>query len=299
MATGTTKEMSELLVRIEENCKKFNTAKEYNEYEEMSRITKDLDADVASYNEMAEAETIRVLHESPKPLLAAAVMLKYATIGYRDVAIDPEDKDHTERQINFGLKYIDTQKLHKHTSKGVGEDPNWIYAVQKLNFLLTVRQAKRLDIDPALINACYSMKQEAKKFEGLQTDSEAVDEIILQDIDRIVKMMIGESYSAKMADVAFLQGVYTKKSSKSALTVSASNHSNMRNHMLDICHRAATNSTYALDCKLNKKAVDKFTQDQLAALAALDNAVTEASETAEARAKEEAPAAKKTRKSSK
>lgn len=260
-------EKQEILARITENCKKYNEAKEYNEYETMKAITSDLDDDVDQYNDLQEADVLTALYKQDRPLLAAAVALKYPKVGYKDVSVDEDDPNITERQISWKAAYINTEKLHKKGKDGVGQDKTWILAVQKFNFLLTSRKAYQLGIDPAKIDACYSMKKEAKKLEGLKTDKNATEQVILEDLDKIVKMMIGDEFSAIIQDVRYLEEVYSRKSTKKALQVTCSNHVTMRQHLLDICYRAATGSSYDVDCKLSKKAVEKFEADLQAAAA--------------------------------
>lgn len=253
--------MNEILGELEIKAKEYNEAYEYHELEQTKHISAEMDDLVDEYNDLAEAEILRTCRLAEKPLVEAAVRLKYETITYKDVALDKEDKGNTTRVVDWNARYIDTQKLHKAQPGGVGEDTSWIHAVQRLNYLLTLRQAYKLEIPERDLNKiadCYAMKQEAKKFEGLQMDSQATYDVIQADIDKIIKMMIGEEYSATAADVAYLDGVYSRKSSKSKLTVSVSNHSNMRNHMLDICHRAITGEYYSVDAKLNKKAAEKW-----------------------------------------
>ena len=244
--------MAVIVASLNSKAKEYDSYKEYNEYANMKVVTKDMDDLVKEYNDLSEAETLIKLTKLEKPLVAAAIQLKYETIGYRDVAPDKSEPEHTERQIGFSMKYIDTEKLHKKTAEGVGEDKNWI------NFLLTARKAYKLGIDPAEINACYSMKQEAKKLEGLHTNEKASDDVVLEDINTVVKQMIGQQHTADSRDLEWLASVYSKKSSKKQLTVTCSNHANMRNHMLDICHRILTGEEYGVDYKADKKALEAF-----------------------------------------
>ena len=253
--------MNEIFSELEDKAKAYNDAYEYHEVDETARISKEMDDLVDEYNDLAEAEVLRLCRLAEKPLVEAAVRLKYATITYKDVALDKEDKGNTTRVVDWNSRYIDTQKLHKAEKNGVGEDSNWIYAVQRLNYLLTVRKAYNLGIperDFNKISDCYAMKQEAKKIEGLLTNETATKSVIQADIDHIIKMMVGDEYSATPADVEYLESVYSRKSTRTKLTVAASNHSNMRNHMLDICHRAITGEYYSVDAKLSKKAVEKW-----------------------------------------
>lgn len=253
--------MNEIATELGVKAKRWNEAFRYHETNICADVTADMDKLVEEYNDLAEAEALRLCRATDAPLLEAARRLKYGTISYKDAPEDPKNKADLTRSITFGVKYIDTEKLHKSVPGGVGKDASWLTAIQRLNFLLTIRQAYKLGIPKEgldKISNCYAMKQEAKKFEGLQMDSQATDDVIQADIDKIIKMMIGDEYSAIPGDVAYLEAVYAKKSSKKNLQVAVSNHTNMRNHMMDIAHRACTGEEYTVEVKLNKKAVEAW-----------------------------------------
>jgi len=60
--------------------------------------------------------------------------------------------------------------------------------------------------------------------------------------------MIGEDYKAITHDVNYILAVYSKKGRK-ALTVTASNHKQMRQIIMEICHRIVTGGRYDIDYK--------------------------------------------------
>lgn len=203
---------------------------------------------VNEYTNIARDECFEILVAAEDPMLAAVLMLEYPTIRI----VDKKDENKTPvRTIEDSTKYIDLLKLHKKVNGGIGKDKNWHLMIEKLNLLMTAQKAIDLGIDPKSVNDSYAMSDIAKQIDlGKNPTSKTK---ILETVQIVVTAMIGENFKAKSHDVNFLFSVYSKKSRK-ALTVSCANHKYMRQYMMEICHRIATNGSYALDYKKIKNA---------------------------------------------
>lgn len=207
-----------------------------------------MQAVVGEYTNIARDECFNILVAAEDPMLAAILMLEYPTIRI----VDKKDENKIPvRTIEDSTKYIDLLKLHKKVNGGIGKDKNWHLMIEKLNLLMTAQKAVDLGIDPKSVNDSYAMSDIAKAIDlGANPTSKTK---ILATVQSVVNAMIGENFKAKSHDVNFLFSVYSKKSRK-ALTVSCANHKYMRQYMMEICHRVATDGSYAIDYKKVKNA---------------------------------------------
>lgn len=203
---------------------------------------------VNEYTNIAREQAFETLMAAEDPMLAAILMLEYPTIRI----VDKKDENKTPiRTIEDSTKYVDLLKLHKKVNGGIGKDKNWHLMIEKLNLLMTAQKAIDLGVNPKSVNDSYAMSDIAKAIDlGKNPTSKTK---ILETVQTIVTAMIGENFKAKSHDVNFLFSVYSKKSRK-ALTVSCANHKYMRQYMMEICHRIATDGSYALDYKKIKNA---------------------------------------------
>lgn len=180
------------------------------------------------------------------PMLEAVKRLTFATIGVRETKKGEEKIPVSE--IVDKEKEIDLLKLHKSIEGGIGKDPKWNGLVEKFNFHMTARQAKRVikskeNLTKVLkeINDGYSMCKVAQEIEmGKDPTSNTK---MLATLQSIITAMIGEEYKATSHDVNYLVDLYATKG-KGKLKVNCSNHRYFRSYIAAICHGIVTGEDY-------------------------------------------------------
>lgn len=205
---------------------------------------------VNKYTHIARTECFNALKATKDPMLEAVKQLTYPTIRIVDKSGNKED-EAPKTTIENSEKPIDLLKLHKYVGgDGIGKDKNWVYKLEKLNFLLTAQKAIDLGIKPKEIHDSYAMSEISRNIDLGKTPTSKTN--ILKTVQTIVTAMVGEEYKATSHDVNFLMSIYSRKNRK-ALTVSCANHRYMRQYMAEICHRIVLNKSYAIDYRTNKK----------------------------------------------
>lgn len=185
------------------------------------------------------------------PMLEAIKRLSFETIGVKETKKGEEKTPVAE--IVDKQKAIDLLKLHKAVEGGIGKDPQWNGVVEKMNFHMTARQAKRLCKDKAHltrtleeINNSYAMCQIARDIDmGKDPTSNTK---LLGTLQSAITAMVGEEYKATSHDVNYLVDTYATKG-KGALTVNCANHRYFRGYIAAICHSIVTGEDYEISFK--------------------------------------------------
>lgn len=214
-------------------------------------IATELEQVVNQYTAMAREICFDECKESDDPMLEAVKRLTFATIGVKETKKGEEKIPVSE--IVDKQKSIDLLKLHKSVESGIGKDPKWNGFVEKMNFHMTARQAKRIikgkeNLARVLkeINDSYAMCKIAQEIDmGKDPTSNTK---LLGTLQDIVTAMIGEEYKATSHDVNFLVDLYASKG-KGALTVNCANHRYFRNYIAAICHSIVTGEDYEISFK--------------------------------------------------
>lgn len=154
------------------------------------------------------------------------------------IAVNPIEK---EKQIDL-LAFCKRAKLNT----------AWQYTASKFNQLMCLRAAKQLGADTELIAKSYYMKDTVKqiKMGGTPTSNTQVCKLLQRVIDEILpnKGKNGDTiYKVNNHDVAYLDDLYGRKSSKQRLTVRVSNDSIFRRILVDIAYRLISNTKYGVD----------------------------------------------------
>lgn len=253
--TEATSRKDQLHEEIKELVEKYNEAYGYREYKRMQELDTEIADKVEEYTGISERECFEEILNEENPMKAAAERVRYATIKVRDVT---EDKV-TTRVVEASSNQIDPLKLHKKAKEGIGADKNWHFMIEKLNMLLTCRRAIELGLNPREIKNTYSMSEEACKIEMLMDgtspdkfDKNAADEILKQDVQKVVNAMLGEGYEVTDVMINYLLMIYQKKNNRKSLSVSCANHRNMRIYLLDICHACVTGNEFSVIYKVKK-----------------------------------------------
>lgn len=185
------------------------------------------------------------------PMLEAIKRLTFTTIGVKEVKKGEEKIPVSE--VVEKEKNIDLLKLHKSVEGGIGKDPKWNGIVERMNFHMTARQAKRLlknkeHLTRVLeeINGSYAMCQIARDIDmGKDPTSNTK---LLATLQSAITAMVGEEYKASSHDVNYLVDLYASKG-KGALTVNCANHRYFRAYIAAICHSIVTDEDYEVSFK--------------------------------------------------
>lgn len=246
-------EMNRLKALAESKAKSYNEAvADKEKAADIIKIANEIDQAVNEYKSHAKEVLYEDCRNDPDgPMMHAVKTLTYEVIKVKDEPIDPEVKNAgMKRTIVTVDVIIDLADLHKHVDGGIGVDPEWLYAAEKLNFHLTMRQCERLGVDPKEINDSYAMAELSRQKDlGKNPTSKTT---MLKTLQMVISAMIGEEYKAVSHDVNYLLDVYATAGRK-ALSVKVANHKKFREYMLGICHRCVTGATYEVIAPLKKK----------------------------------------------
>lgn len=242
---NTTK-LVELKATAEEQVSSYNEAMQNGNVDEAFKIDAALTETVNEYTAIVRDMCFEDCKNSANPMLTAVTVLSFVTIGVKDEK--KGDDKIPVRSIVDKERQIDLYKLHKYCG-GIGNEKNWVYMAEKMNFLLTAQKAVDLGIDPTAVNDSYAMSSIAKEFDMGKNPCSKTN--LLKTLQSVVSAMLGDGYKATSHDVNFLMSVYSRKNRK-ALTVTCANHKYFRGYLAEICHRIVTNKLYALDFKAEK-----------------------------------------------
>jgi len=209
-------------------------------------IATELEQVVNQYTAMAREICFDDCKAADDPMLEAVKRLTFATIGVKETKKGEEKIPVSE--IVDKEKDIDLLKLHKSVDGGIGKDPKWNGLVEKFNFHMTIRQAKRItkgkeNLTRVLkeINDSYAMCKIAQEIEmGKDPTSNTK---LLGTLQDIITAMIGEEYKATSHDVNYLVDLYAQKG-KGKLKVNCANHRYFRSYIAAICHGIVTGTDY-------------------------------------------------------
>ena len=241
--------LQELRTTVEGKVKSYNEAMHDNKFDDAAKFDAEITETVNEYTGIARDICFEDCVATGNPMMAAITALSFMTIAVKDNEVG--DEKIPVREVIEKERQIDLYKLHKYVDGGIGENKDWIYMIEKFNFLMTAQKAKDLGIDPTAINDSYAMSEIAKQYDLGKNPASKTN--LLKTLTAIVQAMIGEEYKPVSHDVNFLLSVYSRKSRK-ALTVSCANHKYLRGYIAEICHRIVTGKSYEVDYKKVKNA---------------------------------------------
>lgn len=235
-------EMAKLRAEAEELCKQYNELIIAGKFD--SSVEEKISEKVNEYTSHARTIAFEDCVATGDPMLEACKRLTYDTIRAKDEPI--EDSKLKKKVIEDIGKPIQLGKLHKFADGGIGQDKNWIYALEQLNYILTAQKAVDLGIDPKDIKDNYYMSKISRDYDLGKNPASNTN--LLKTLNSIIAMMVGADYKAVSHDVNYLKSIYTKKGRK-ALSVTCANHRFMQNYVQEICHRIICGKVYDVDYK--------------------------------------------------
>lgn len=206
--------------------------------EKMKKLVKD-------YTSLKENEVFLAIKETEDPMLEAVKRLTFTTIAIKDEKSGDADAQTVTRTIADKFVEIDLAKLQKKIGK-IGHDPNWIYAVEKFNCLLTMRAAQDLGLDPKEVNDSYAMDKLSKEVDLGKNPTSNTN--IVKTLQKVIVAMVGEEFKATSHDQKYIDMVYTRKS-REALRVTCGNHRQLRGILAQVCHKLVLGKSYSVDYK--------------------------------------------------
>lgn len=252
-----TAKMQELRAKAEILVLSYNDGFQNGEFNPTMEIEQDgekktvliaeiLEQVINEYTSLAREFCFEECKSTDDPMLEAIKRLTFTTIGVK-VSKKGDEKIPVSEIIEKD-RAIDLLKLHKSVEGGIGQDAKWNGMVEKMNYHMTIRQAKRLignketlkDVCKE-IRDCYAMCKIAQEIElGKDPTSNTK---LLATLQGIVTAMIGEQYKCTSHDVNYLTDLYASKG-KTALSVNCANHRYFRAYIAAICHRIVTGEDY-------------------------------------------------------
>ena len=186
------------------------------------------------------------------PMLHAAKKYSFPCISVKDV----QDKDTATvtRTIVDTKKVIDLFTLHRYC-KGIGKDSNWVYRLERLNYLLTYKTIDEITAGDdrkqklAKLKETYAMDKVSKSIDAGETPTSKTQ--VLKKLNELIAATIGEEYHGLSIDAKFLLKIYTKEG-KGALSVVTPTHSRFCGKFLRVLHRIVTNGTYEAEYREEK-----------------------------------------------
>lgn len=242
--------LAALMDQLRQQVDEYNLAIGTKNLEGAAQKEKEYTDTLKLANDIAWQATRERLSETNDPMLAAVYTLEYEIARVKDVKEEGGDGIACPRTVVSGQRKIDLLKLDRYC-KGIGKEKDWNNKLEKYLFLMTLRAANELGIDPKEVSDSYLMSDLVRKQEMGKTPTS--NTALLKGLQAVVTAMLGEECKATSKDVAFLLHTFTRKG-KSALTVAISNPGNFRNLIAEVCHRIATDKAYKLEYKKAKEA---------------------------------------------
>lgn len=237
--------MAAIRSEVEALVTEYNELIAKEEYKAARTTEKSIEDKVKEYNGTSRLVCFDDLKSNDNPMLEAVKILYYKGIRVRDQEVEDESIIFPPRIVEESNRSIDLLKLHNHC-KGIGADKNWLYMVQKVNFLLTAKQAKALGLDIKAINDSYAMNQIARDMDLGKNPTGATQ--MLATMQKVVDAMLGTGYKVTAKEVDYLNAIYAKKGRK-PLTVVCANHRYLVSYFMEICHKVVTGAGYTLESK--------------------------------------------------
>lgn len=236
--------LPEIKALIDAKVKEYNEAMLDHRFDDASKLDSEIAEKVSEYGELTRDICLMECAEQDDPMLEAVKRLEYETLAVKDSKED--GSDFKVRTVVDRVKPIDPVKLDEFVSGGIGHNKNWELMIEQFNLRMTLKIADDIGVDPKGINDSYYMSKLARDIDLGKTPCSKTN--LLKTLQLIVSAMIGDEYKAITHDVNYILAVYSKKGRK-ALTVTASNHKQMRQIIMEICHRIVMNSRYDIDYK--------------------------------------------------
>lgn len=214
---------------------------------------KDAENAVKEYNKLATSIAFENARNSGDAMLYACKNLVYNVIRIADVATDAAIPP---KSVEDKAKSYDLVKLNKFVKDSpapapdyIGKSAAWIDAAHNMNYLLTIRVAEELGIDPKSIRDDYKITELAKKYADASGKQYKVsNKEMLRTLQNVINLMVGEDYKATSHDVNYLYHIYTRKG-RGALSVAVANHGKFIGYLQEVCYKLINDLVYSVDYK--------------------------------------------------
>lgn len=205
------------------------------------------------YNEQSMREAMRVLRATANPMEAAIRELEYKTLSVKS------SKGKTgvvNVELENSFAYYSLAKLEEFCSRNIGHEAGWYYALEKFNYLIALRVAKELDIDPKVIKGRYKIDAMALGVDlgATPTSNTKMLEQLQKVVDKILFVPREDgtnSLRVTSHDVRFLIGCLTR-AGRNAHQMVFSRPETALNLIMRIINRVLTGGHYDLEVPMEK-----------------------------------------------
>lgn len=229
--TLTTTNLEKIKKTAEELLEKSENAESVDE---KKSIDADLEQAVNYYTAVSKSNCYKNAKKSGNPMHYAVKQFSYPSIRVKET-IDKDTK-MVVRSIVDTEKPIDLVDMNTKIDGGIGADKKWFYVIQKLNYYLTIRAAKR--VGATVKSDAFVMNDIARAYEMGKDPCSNTQ--MLKTLQDIVDKMLGEGYNAISHDVNYLLDCYANDNKKSKTSITLANHKTLAGYLKKICYRILT-----------------------------------------------------------
>lgn len=202
--------------------------------EKKNDIESDLEQVINYYRYLSKDAMMKEAVESGDPMKYAINTYFYPIIRVKETK-DKTTKETVRSIVDAGAS-IDLGELNTKLH-GIGHDPNWIFMVEKFNFYLTVRAAKR--VGATIDSDAYILKDISRQIDLGKNPVSNTN--LLKTLQTIVTAMLGDGYKALSHDVNYLVDCYASDNKKTKNSIKLADHKTLRTYMKKVCYRILNN----------------------------------------------------------
>lgn len=241
-------EMESIRAKIDGLVAERNECAFFSEHKKVSELDTKIAEYVSKYTELAEAECFRNLLAQEDPMVAAAKLLRFATIAVK--TSKDETTGNQSVKVEDVTRAIDPLKLHKKSVSGIGHEATWPAKVAGFYCNMVAFVAADIGIDPKTVKDCIKMDESARKFNYKLNPAEGARDVafgaLKEDLQDAVTAMIGEGYTVESEDVGFVNRAICALNAKKKHSIKATRDSTFRHVLLDVCSQCINREGYDL-----------------------------------------------------
>lgn len=198
--------LAELFEHAKSLATKSNKAFEEGDFKGAFDTSSELSKVVDQYGETKKEELFCALQKTDSPLLEAVKQLTYEVIIVKESV--PDGKHYKTKEIDTRDRAIDLIALDKYCGGGIGDNPEWVSAVEFLGVLAGIKYAKgyknkdvikELKSTKAFNNLSAELKE---KILNGKTPEAVLEKAPTDVLNAIIETMLGKGYATEDTDFA-------------------------------------------------------------------------------------------------
>ncbi len=232
---------NELMTKVETSVSALNVALQGNDAKVIANAKEKAKTDIEELNKGIVEELNAELLTNENPMLKAIKQCYYTSYCLKIV----KDKDTLAESAELStndLNVIDICHLERMAKKQLSINGQWIFAIEKLSYLLAVKVGKEFN-SKVDITSDYKMSQASKEFDlkGELTSNTQIAKAIQTIVD-----MIQPDLKVLNCDAKFMTQFMTKRG-KSKLSVKLPQKKTMVKLLTEVMHRMVIQGVYTLE----------------------------------------------------